>query len=391
MNNQFDREFAKMLQTSEFALPDSYETRFQETLNQISVMAPKRYFLLFHSKIAAVIAICSVSISISVGVGAAISIYQQRLSALSETQVEKYNSDVQNVYVEADGFSRPLLQEEQKRMEELHDAYRASKQFPEGEIVQVQKLEDVMQGKLCFCTENSTFYLPENTLTDEDLLQIIDFMEKRDYSVQKENKSSDVAMSATEKVSEAEAIELAKQVITSMYQVNTEDVKIKVELDDTKNSVGEKLSSYLIDMSNKDWAFDIGVEIDSQSGMIWGIDIDSKEKEHCVPGFKVDESQYRAYQSKVEKACQALLGDSDIEKIWMSYNYVEDNTLNRGNIKYVVESGEGRGYAFLYSINTDMIYSIYYIPDCAVFMKQEKSNAKQNEKEGVKRKQMVLN
>ena len=66
----------------------------------------------------------------------------------------------------------------------------------------MQKKSEVVHGELCFCVENSTFYLPKQELTDDELLQIIDFMEKRDYSVRKKNSVSELPSSENEKVSE---------------------------------------------------------------------------------------------------------------------------------------------------------------------------------------------
>ena len=42
--------------------------------------------------------------------------------------------------------------------------------------------------------------------------------------------------------------------------------------------------------------------------------------------------------------------------MWVTYNYLEDGTLNRGNVKYVIETEDGRGYVFIYSINADIVY-----------------------------------
>lgn len=43
--------------------------------------------------------------------------------------------------------------------------------------------------KVCFEENTSTFYLPEK-LSDEDILEIIDFCYSRDYSLSQDNKMS---------------------------------------------------------------------------------------------------------------------------------------------------------------------------------------------------------
>ena len=102
MKDYFDVKFSELLQKSEFELPNSYEMRFQNTLEKISAKKAKRYFLLFHSKVAAVIALCVVSLSLSIGAGAAINLYIQRMNSLNEEEMLTYNSEVQNTDKEAD-------------------------------------------------------------------------------------------------------------------------------------------------------------------------------------------------------------------------------------------------------------------------------------------------
>ena len=46
------------------------------------------------------------------------------------------------------------------------------------------------ENKLVFCDNESMFILPDQELTDEELLQIIDFLYKRDYSLQEANANS---------------------------------------------------------------------------------------------------------------------------------------------------------------------------------------------------------
>jgi hypothetical protein len=44
-------------------------------------------------------------------------------------------------------------------------------------------VEEAEKLGFCFLVSESTFYLPERELTDEELLEIIDFYAKRDYAV----------------------------------------------------------------------------------------------------------------------------------------------------------------------------------------------------------------
>ena len=150
MKEYFDEEFSELLQKSEFVLPDSYEKRFNDTLDKFSNYRRKRYFLLFHSKIAAVIALSVVSLSMSIGVGATINMYMQRMNSLSEKEVAEYNYEVQNTDKEADSFSRQLSELENNKLSNLREEYETKGRFPTKEIPRVEKQTEVIYGKLCF-------------------------------------------------------------------------------------------------------------------------------------------------------------------------------------------------------------------------------------------------
>lgn len=390
MKDYFDVKFSELLQKSEFELPNSYEMRFQNTLEKISAKKAKRYFLLFHSKVAAVIALCVVSLSLSIGAGAAINLYIQRMNSLNEEEMLTYNSEVQNTDKEADSFSRQLSKLERDKMLEFREEYETEGRFPTKEILKVQKKSEVVHGELCFCVENSTFYLPKQELTDDELLQIIDFMEKRDYSVRKKNSVSELPSSENEKVSEDEAVEFAKKILTDVYNLDITYADEEIEFETTQNSKGEKLSSYFVYLKNRKWEFDATVEIDSETGVLNGIDIDNKSKEECISGIKVEKKRYQEYGSEIRQLYEHLQYGKNIKKMWVTYNYLEDGTLNRGNVKYVIETEDGRGYVFIYSINADIVYDIYQIPDIEFFEKQEKRNTKVNRKNGILREKIIL-
>ena len=390
MKDYFDVKFSELLQKSEFELPNSYEMRFQNTLEKISAKKAKRYFLLFHSKVAAVIALCVVSLSLSIGAGAAINLYIQRMNSLNEEEMLTYNSEVQNTDKEADSFSRQLSKLERDKMLEFREEYETEGRFPTKEILKVQKKSEVVHGELCFCVENSTFYLPKQELTDDELLQIIDFMEKRDYSVRKKNSVSELPSSENEKVSEDEAVEFAKKILADVYNLDITYADEEIEFETTQNAKGEKLSSYFVYLKNRKWEFDATVEIDSETGVLNGIDIDNKSKEECISGIKVEKKRYQEYGSEIRQLYEHLQYGKNIKKMWVTYNYLEDGTLNRGNVKYVIETEDGRGYVFIYSINADIVYDIYQIPDIEFFEKQEKRNTKVNRKNGILREKIIL-
>ena len=91
----------------------------------------------------------------------------------AEEQKELENvMDSQNV--NADSYSREYTQEEKARDAEMRKAY-AGGTFPESELRQEKTADETLADVLYYAQDNSVFHLPERELTDEELLQIIDF------------------------------------------------------------------------------------------------------------------------------------------------------------------------------------------------------------------------
>lgn len=385
MKEYSDKEISKLLQNNEFLLPDSYERRFEDTLNEIAIMKNrKKYFYLFASRVVAIIVLCIISLSLITGVvGAVVNRYHERMNSLSDTEAEKYNEDVQK-YLDndSDKYSRPLSESEQARMTTLRKEYETEGKFPANEILQVQYENEAVLGKLCFCIQNSTFYLPEHVLSDEEILQIVDFMEKRDYSVIKENKTVQQYASADENVSEKGALEIAKQTVANIFKIDASDASYKIEFD--------KSSSYYINLDDKEWKFDVSVEVDSDNGMVNRISLDYKDVEECISGIKVQKNKFVQYGSEIIEICNKIGLYNGIKKIRLSYNYLEDGTLNQGTVKYIVEYDDGSGYVLLYSVAADNLYDIYYIPIIEQYKKYEKQKSKVNKKNGIFKEKMVV-
>ena len=70
-----------------------------------------------------------------------------------------------------------------QRMNELAERYQTEGLFPDGSILQISDQSEIVPDQICFLAQASTFYLPEKALSDEQMLELIDFYAKRDYSV----------------------------------------------------------------------------------------------------------------------------------------------------------------------------------------------------------------
>lgn len=73
----------------------------------------------------------------------------------------------------------------------------------------------------------------------------------------------------------------------------------------------------------------------------------------------------------------------DVQEIRFVYKYCKDGTLNRGNVKYFAELEDGRGYIFLYSANTKMIYNFYKVHNYEDVLRWENRIEKLQKQKGI--------
>ncbi|MDE7285133.1 MAG: PepSY domain-containing protein [Lachnospiraceae bacterium] len=121
--------------------------------------------------------------AVSVPVQAFVSnIVKARMESIPIEEVQGISDMLRELDTEADGFSREYSNEEKERNKELWQAYKDGK-FPENDIVQVDNAEDAPEGTLCYINSTGVFNLPAHEMTDEELLEIIDFQHKMSYAV----------------------------------------------------------------------------------------------------------------------------------------------------------------------------------------------------------------
>lgn len=143
-------------------------------------------------------------------------LYRARMESMNHEKLETYFSGLQDADVAADSYSRPLTDGEKNRLEELRQAYLEEGYFPQKELAMLDSPEKYKKG-VAFYAARSTFFLPEEEMTEEELLELIDFREKRDYSLAK----------------------ITEEIEAGDYEyVKTEDSAVSEEMSQTEDSVG---------------------------------------------------------------------------------------------------------------------------------------------------------
>ncbi len=149
------------------------------------------------------------------------SMVKERMENIPKEEVQEINDLVQSKPTEADTFSREYSEDEKERTKELWKAYEGGK-FPEKTLVQVDNAEDAPEGTVCYIISTGIFNLPAQEMSDEEILEIIDFQHKMSYAVEQspaaqearaekeaEEKQWQERIQAAGGISEGEAIEIA--------------------------------------------------------------------------------------------------------------------------------------------------------------------------------------
>lgn len=139
---------------------------------------------------------------------------------LPEEEIQEMNDMIQARRTEAGGVSRGYSASEYNRLRTFCKAYEGGK-FPENVIAQVDNAEDVEEGMFCYIRSTGVFNLSDREMTDEEILEIIEFEYMMNYAIsQKPEVQEAIAqmqavkeqwerIEAGEGISEEEAIEIA--------------------------------------------------------------------------------------------------------------------------------------------------------------------------------------
>lgn len=187
-----DRKIRKMAEAERMAVPESLDAKVENILDGLEtekkdskntdgkrVNQTVRHYGFRRIVIPAAACLLLASVTVT-----ASGLYRARMESMNHEKLETYFSGLQEADVAADSYSRPLTDGEKNRLEELRQVYLEEGYFPQKELAMLDSPEKYKKG-VAFYAARSTFFLPEEEMTEEELLELIDFREKRDYSLAK--------------------------------------------------------------------------------------------------------------------------------------------------------------------------------------------------------------
>lgn len=273
-------------------------------------------------RVAAALAVCFLAVGIlSVPVRALVSsLVRERMEKVPETEIKTVVEQLDVQRVGADGYTRPYTEAEETRMEELYKQYQNGV-FPTGEIQQVDSEEEAKAYEFCYLTTTSIFYLPEDReLTDEEILQKIDFEHKRNYALQKRYEEEYAEEAANKKaaekeqiaqaveaggVTEEQAVIIAEEYIQKIYGVDGSSLELNHYYDADAAQVVVGQPAYCVDWSDmvnsKYYYFWVGVEDGSLLGASYSGDQVREQLEAVRPA--IEEAPARIQKIKEQAEC----------------------------------------------------------------------------------------
>lgn len=156
---------------------------------------------------------------------------------LPEEEIQEINDMIQAQHTEAAGYSRGYSASEHNRLRMLWKAYEGGI-FPENVMAQVDSAEDVTEGMLCYIRSTGVYNLPDREMTNEEILEIIDFQHMMNYALSQSPAAQEARAHAQEVkdqwerieagggISEKEAIEIATEQMEAELGERAEEKEI---------------------------------------------------------------------------------------------------------------------------------------------------------------------
>lgn len=204
---------------------------------------------------------------------------KDRLENMPKQELEAVNQMVQDQNnAEADSFSRDYSKEEIKRMHQLQEAYQNGR-FPQQTITFTDSVGQIPDDLLRYDPDTSFFYLPDRMLTDEELLQIIDFNYTRDYAVSQGTAAQEARKEWEEKeeglkakvqkegwITEKEALQAAEVYLQTEFGVSAEGMIADVFLDEPKTGLFIYHVGYQTEDDISIYAY--GIDLNAEDGSL---------------------------------------------------------------------------------------------------------------------------
>lgn len=217
MDDKFEQKLFEMAAREKMKAPETLDQRIEAALDSLP---PRRKIYKMNIRKAAILA-AAMAMLLSVTATASVGILRERMEAMNQEKLEEYFVQLTARKIPNDNYNRYFSDSEKQRMEQLEKEYENKGRFPEGTVALIEQPEQYKGKNVSYYPETGTFFFPEKEMSDEELLQIIDFRNKRDYSLQKMN---EMIASADVKIPEEAASQSGPETLTGPSVLNSDAI-----------------------------------------------------------------------------------------------------------------------------------------------------------------------
>lgn len=279
------------------------------------------------------------------------SVIKERMEEMPQEEKDAYVKTVKEQKTEADGFTREYTESEQARYQELAGKYQEGT-FPDKAVVQADSEEEAAGYEFCYLKPTSTFCLPERELTDEELLQIIDFIAKREYSyredyarehaeeIAREEEAEKAAIAENVEgggITEQQAIEIATQKLSEIFGMTGDGFERNSYYDEREE--GEK-KIYCVNWSNIISHQHYYFYIDAADGhMTWAEHSGEEIREAPSAALEEVEEKIPELQAAATSCMKDIVKES-YNKVYVYYLKYPDGSAGNSVRFYFVREGQ---------------------------------------------------
>lgn len=300
-------------------------------------------------------------LAIGVTVTASMDYYHKRMSMLSDQELEELLKVVDSSNAEVFSYSRPLSEEEKKRTVELREKYISEGLYPEKDHKIINSLDEIRKDEVSFYAPKSFYYIPDRPLTDEELLEMIDYLFKADYAL---GKRAEEQVSKIETLPEKELIGITKNFVEKFFDIKLTDYSSSVKKQLSTLAIEEDEIDLDITLRDQNSSFECTTTINGRNGRV--LLIKTPKTVHKDSPYK-DSECIRIARELKEKALMGYESKVKIDKIFVYTELNAPTVIDGGTIGIVYMLNNGESVELVYSVDLNRVleygagYPQYYI------------------------------
>lgn len=374
MISRADRQLRRMAKRSNYPQSEDMEKKVNVLLEELTGRQSDDKQYTIYRKIAIACMAVIVAGVLAKPAAAAVNYVAKRMQQVSETTQEKLYEEQQTAQGdEAIQYSRALSAKEQQRYDQLFAEYEKNGKMPEKELFTEETYSGTKDYPV-YTTKDRRLWLPERDLTDEEMLQIIDYYHVVDYSLQNENqKKQALTEEITTEVTGSDK-EIVQQkaiaLLETTFGVDAGSFEIKVS-SDVQGREDEEL--YVVDFLQGDHLM-YEIYFQKQDLKQVSISIADPDKDYYAAPAKVTDDMLGEMKQQAVTLCEAYGYSVDTKDSIVEYKINEENKIPSGNVRIFCSVGDGAGYCFLYNIPYGEIWCVDYMPHMTGNVEAQQSN-----------------